>query len=179
LLKIPYLIFDLLIGVILFKLFNSPRKSLLAFSIWMFNPVNLYATYMMGQFDIIPTLFIVLSIYFALKGKLEWAALALGGGIAFKLFPVFLVVPLVILGKSYPGRLKLLILAILPYLLSIIPYISSSSFRATALFANQSSKSLYAAIPVSGGESIILFPAFLLLFYFVVWSFQHKIEVWK
>lgn len=179
LLKLPYLIFDLLTGIILFKLFDSPKKALWAFTLWIFNPISLYATYMMGQFDIIPTFFIILSIYLAVKGKLEWAALALGGGVAFKLFPIFLVIPLVILGKSYPGRLKLLILAILPYVLSIIPYISSSSFRATALFANQSSKSLYAAIPVSGGESIILFPAFLLLFFLITWGYKLRTDINK
>ncbi|MBI2196444.1 hypothetical protein HYU45_02410 [Candidatus Daviesbacteria bacterium] len=179
LLKLPYFIFDFLIGVILFKLFDSPKKSLLAFTLWIFNPISLYATYMMGQFDIIPTFFIILSIYFAIKGKLERAALALGGGIAFKLFPVFLVIPLIVLSKNSLDRLKLLILATLPYLLLTLPYLSSSSFRATALFANQSSKSLYAVIPVSGGESIILFPAVLLLFYFIIWSFQHKTEIWR
>ncbi len=179
LLKLPYFIFDLVIGILLFKL--SERK-VLAFTLWMFNPVSLYATYMMGQFDIIPTCFIVLSIYFAVKNRLEWAALSLGFGIAFKIFPVFLVIPLIIFGKNYMDKLKLLILAVLPYILSIIPYISSHSFRATALFANQSSKSLYANIPVSGGESIILFPTFLILFYLFIWGkkvFATKIEIWK
>lgn len=179
LLKLPYLIFDLLTGFILLKLFDSTKKSLMAFGLWMFNPINLYATYMMGQFDIIPTFFIVLSIYFAVKNKFEWAALVLGGGIAFKLSPIFLVIPLTIFGKSYLDRLKLFALAILPYLLSIMPYFPSRSFRAAALFANQSSKSLYANIPVSGGESIILFPAFLLLFYLFIWNVKKEIDIWK
>lgn len=179
LLKLPYFIFDLVIGILLFKL--SERK-VLAFTLWMFNPVSLYATYMMGQFDIIPTAFIVLAIYFAVKEKLEWAALALGFGIAFKIFPIFLVVPLIIFGKNYLDKLKLLSLTMLPYFISILPYLASQSFRTTALFANQSSKSLYANIPVSGGESIILFPAFLILFYLFIWGkkeFFSKIEIWK
>ncbi|MBI2599560.1 hypothetical protein HYW43_01415 [Candidatus Daviesbacteria bacterium] len=179
LLKIPYLVFDLLIGLVLLKLFNSERKSLLAFSLWMFNPINLYATYMMGQFDIIPTFFIILSIYFVVKNKLEWAALALGGGIAFKLSPVFLVIPLIVLGRNYIDRVKLLVLAMIPYLISVIPFLPSSSFRATALFANQSSKSLYANIPVSGGESIILFPASLLIFFLIIWSNKPRMEMSK
>lgn len=170
LLKAPYLIFDLLVGLILWKLFDSPQKSSLAFALWMFNPINLYATYMMGQFDIIPTFFIILSLFMVVKKRLELAAVALGFGIAFKISPIFLAVPLIIFGKNFLERLKLLILALLPYLVSIIPYLFSSSFRATALFANQSSKSLYASIPISGGESIILFPAFLLLFYLIIWN---------
>lgn len=179
LLKLPYLIFDLLTGFVLLKLFNSEKKSLVAFTLWIFNPINLYATYMMGQFDVIVAFFIILSIYFAVKNKLEWAALALGGGIAFKLSPIFLVIPLIIFGRSYFDRFKLLALSLLPYLLSIIPYLPSRSFRATALFANQSSKSLYASISVSGGESIILFPAFLLFFYLSIWSLRKETELWK
>lgn len=182
LLKLPYLIFDLFLGFILLKLFDSQKKSLVAFVLWMFNPINLYATYMMGQFDIIPTFFTVLSIYLVVKGKLSWAAVALGFGIAFKLSPVFLVIPLVVFGKSIWERLRLFILCLTPYLLSIIPYLPSSSFKTTALFANQSSKSLYADIPVSGGESIILFPVFLVFFYLIIWGFnlsKVRIDIWK
>lgn len=178
-LKLPYLIFDLLTGYILWKLFDSPKKSLLALTLWMFNPVSLYATYMMGQFDIIPTFFTTLSIYLAGRRRLQWAALSLGFGIAFKIFPVFLIIPLVILARNYQERLKLGILALAPYLLSIIPFLPSDSFRATALFAGQSSKSLYANIPVSGGEAIILFPAFLLLFYLIIWVKKIRIDLWK
>ncbi len=180
LVKIPYLIFDLLIGFLLLKLFVSKNQALLAFTLWMFNPVSLYATYMMGQFDIIPTFFTVLSIYFITKSRLNWAALALGGGIAFKIYPIFLLVPLIILGKNLKERLTLTTIAISPYLISILPYLPSQNFRATALFANQSTKSLYANIPVSGGESILLFPAILLMFYFFILTKKlEKINFWK
>lgn len=179
LLKLPYLIFDLLIVFILLKIFDSRKQSLIAIALWLFNPVNLYATYMMGQFDIIPTFSIILSGYFVVKNKLNWAAIALGIGIAFKLSPIFLVVPLIIFGKNFWQRIKLFILALMPYLLSIIPFLPSSSFRSTALFANQNSKSLYANIPVSGGESIILFPVFLLLFYLIIWNTKKKLSIWS
>lgn len=186
LLKFPYFIFDLLTGLILYKLFNSQRLSLIALALWTFNPINLYATYMMGQFDIIPTFFIILSVYLVVKNKLSLAALSLGFGIAFKLSPVFLIIPLIIFGRSFLDRLKIIILSLTPYILSIIPYLSSHNFRVNALFANQSSKSFYAVIPVSGGESILLFPAFLLLYYLFIWINKKvilekisKIDIWK
>lgn len=174
LLKLTYLIFDISLAFLLLKSFDQ-RKGILAFSLWMFNPVNLYATYMLGQFDIMPTFFTFLSVFLAFKNKLYYAALALGCGIAFKLYPVFLIIPLIILGKNYWVKIKLAILSALPYIISVIPYITSSSFRSNALFANQSSKSLYATIPVSGGEAIMLFPAFLLLFY--IYIYQKKIQL--
>lgn len=180
LVKIPYLIFDLLIAFLFLKIFTLRSEKILAFSLWMFNPIALYSTYMMGQFDIIPTFFILLSIYFVAGSKLELAALALGGGIAFKIFPVFLIIPLIILGKSFTSKVKIFSLTIIPYIFTIVPYLPSDSFRSTALLAAQSSKSLYASIPVSGGEGILLFPASLVLFYLFIWSKRaDKLFYWK
>lgn len=178
LLKLSYLFFDISIAFLLSKIVD-PKKTFLAFSLWIFNPVSLYSTYMMGQFDIIPTFFTILAIYLISKEKLSWAAIALGGGIAFKLYPIFLLIPLILLGKGIWVKIKLLILAGLPYIISILPYFPSAEFRSTALFANQSSKSLYANIPVSGGESILLFPAFLIIFYLYILRRTDKFPFWK
>lgn len=177
-LKLPYLIFDLLTGFVLYKLFNQKEKSRLAFILWLFNPLNLYSTYLMGQFDVIPTFFTILSIYFIAKNKLNLAAIALGFGIAFKLYPIFLLIPLVILGKNSLDKVKVFLLAVSPYILVTLPYLHSHNFRSIALFASQSSKSLFASIPVSGGESILLFPAFLILFYLMIFYHRNK-DNWK
>ncbi len=177
-LKLPYLIFDLLTAFILFKLFNSEKQSKIAFTLWIFNPVNLYSTYMMGQFDIIPTFFVIFSLYLAGKSRVNLAALSLGLGIAFKIFPIFLLVPLILLGENYISKIKLFLLSVLPYLLSIVPFINSQGFRQTALVASQSDKSLYALLPVSGGESIFFFPASLIFFYLIIWNRKEK-YLWK
>lgn len=174
--KLPYLIFDILIALLFLKFFSTTKMGKLAVALWMFNPVNLYASYMMGQFDIIPTFFTIWSLYLITKKRLMFAALALGGGIAFKLYPIFLLLPLLVLGKNWLERFKLLILAIAPYILSILPYLSSSSFRSTALFASQNSKSLYANIAVSGGETLLLFPLSLVFFYIIIWQKKEEPE---
>ena len=179
LVKLPYLIFDLSIGLLLLRWFEIKSKALVAFTIWMFNPISLYATYMMGQFDIIPTFFTILSLYSISKDRLQLAALALGGAIAFKIYPVFLLLPLILLGKNNIEKFKIFILALLPYSISIIPYLPLHSFRSTALFATQNSKSLYANIAVSGGETILLFPLSLLIFYLFLFSKSKNLSVWK
>lgn len=179
LLKLSYLIFDLFLALLIYRIVE-PKKAVSAISFWLFNPVNLYATYMMGQFDIIPTFFTMLSIYYITKNKPSYAALALGGGIAFKLYPVFLIIPLIILASGFWSKIKIAVFAILPYAISILPYLPSSSFRTNALFASQSSKSLYANIPLSGGESILLFPLSILLFYLFICSKKlDYISYWK
>ncbi len=157
LIKFPYLIFDILTAIYLSKLFSETKKRFLAFSFWMLNPIALYATYMISQFDIISVFFSVLALYFVREKKLPLAAFALGIGAAFKIYPIFLLLPLVLLNKTFNGKLQLILLGVAPYLFSILPYIFSTGFRYTALVASQTNKSFIAQIPISGGESLILF----------------------
>src|SRR3989304_10234390 len=79
LLKLPYFAFDIAIAYLLAALFKTEKEKLLAFCFWIFNPINLYATYMMGQVDIIPAFFSVLCIYLVVKnaGRLESRSLVL------------------------------------------------------------------------------------------------------
>lgn len=171
-LKLPYLIFDLPIAFFLMKFFVSERDKFLAFLLWMFNPVNLYATYLVGQFDIIPVFFVMASLYLLLGRnqpvsgvKILTSVLLLGLGAAFKIFPLLLLIPLLSLITSWRGRAVLFLVGFLPYIVTMLPFMPSKGFRTTALFANQSFKSFYPQIPVSGGESILLFLAFLIFFY--------------
>lgn len=171
-LKLPYLIFDLPAAYFLSQLFDSKRLKLFAFSFWIFNPVNLYATYLMGQFDIIPTSFVIFALYAVKKQitifkltPLQVAAIALGLGAVFKIYPFYLLIPLAALDSRWGGRVKILFLGLFPYFLSIFPYLFSSGFHSSALLAGHTLKSFYAQIGISGGESIILFLASLIFFY--------------
>lgn len=180
-LKIPYLIFDLGVGLILYKMLKSQKEKILALGLWLFNPINLYATYLMAQHDIMPTLFIVLSAYLISVSKWHKAALCIGLGIALKLFPIFLALPILIVASTHLIRLNMVFLMVTPYILSILPYLHSVNFRVYSLFASQSAKSLYAQIPVSGGQSILLFPGVLLLFYLILLELKNisKEFIWK
>lgn len=176
LLKIPYFFFDLAAAYFISKLFEDQKKKMLAFALWIFNPVTLYATYMLGQFDLIPAFFTIISLYFANKNKLYLAALMLGFGIAFKLYPIFLLPPLLFIAKKWEKRAILLIITALPYLLTVIPFIYSHGFRSTALLAGLTQKTMYAQISVSGGESLLLFPMVLVIFYFAFLYSKNTIE---
>ncbi len=167
LIKIPMLLFDLLTFYWISRLFTQKRDKYLVSIIWLFNPVNLYTTYMMGQFDVIPVFFTVLALYFSAKNKSSSAALSLGFGAAFKIYPIFLLVPLMSNAKTTVERFKIILLGLLPYAVSVLVYLPSEGFRRTALVAGQTLKSLYAQIPVSGGESLLLFLLFLGFFYLI------------
>ena len=89
----------------------------------------------------------------------------MGIGGAFKIFPLLFLVPLASSSKKWLIRILTVGIGSATYLLSIVPFINSSGFRSTALIASQTTKSLYAAIPISGGESIILYISLLLFLY--------------
>ncbi|HJX59021.1 MAG TPA: hypothetical protein VJ481_00490 [Patescibacteria group bacterium] len=186
LLKLPYFAFDIAVAYLLMALFKTDREKLLGFSFWIFNPVNLYATYMVGQFDIIPVFFSVLCLYLVVKKKdvgqksLLLEALLLGLGGAFKIFPLLFLVPLASLKKSWLERIKIVTVGVLAYIATILPFIASKGFRTTALLAGQTTKSLYAQIPLSGGESIMLFLVFVIFFYLVFLFKTSTVELlWK
>lgn len=163
-LKFPLIFFDILLGVVL-SFVVSPRFRNKALLLWMINPMTLWATAAIGQHDIIPTFFVVLSTFLLQRNRLTSASLSLGLGAAIKSFPFLLAPYLILMGKNWSERIKLSILLVLPYLLSIIPFLSSSEFRQQALFAPQLGKLLYAKIALSGGESIMIVPAILVVLY--------------
>lgn len=184
LLKIPYLPFDAIIAYLLYNLFAAKKEKVLAFTLWMFNPWVLYSTYMMGQFDIIPTTFVVLALYIVAKKKdlnkkVFLGAILLGIGGSFKIYPLLFLLPLAFLLNSWTKRILAIILGVSVYSMTILPFISSLGFRSNALFAGQTFKSLYAQIPISGGESIILFLA-LSGFFYLVFLYQREVSnLWQ
>lgn len=184
--KLPYLIYDTIIAILIMKVFQPSQERFLGLLLWMFNPINLYATYMMGQFDIIPTFFVVLSLFLiytrkaADEKRLLLASLMLGIGAAIKIFPLFFLVPVASISNSWKERFKIFIVGFIPYFLSILPFIFSKGFRSTALVASQTLKSLYAQIPVSGGESILLFISVLIFIYLVMLKIKTtEIFIWQ
>lgn len=186
-LKFPYLAFDIATAFLLMAFVKDAKKKTWVFALWIFNPVNLYATYMLGQFDIIPTFLSVLALHLVLKNKdridsisLIPSGILLGVGAAFKIFPLLFILPLALLKKDWRGRIKILGSGFLTYLILAFPFIFSKGFRATAALAGQTTKSLYAQIPISGGESIILFLAAVIFLYLVFLYKKIKAEdLWK
>lgn len=172
LLKIPYLPFDFVTALLLYKLFTVRRQKILAFTLWIFNPWVLYSTYMMGQFDVIPTAFVMMALYILnkeadLNKRVFLSAFLLGIGASFKIYPALFLLPLAFILPTWSKRIQAVFLGILVYVATILPFISSQGYRSAALAASQIFKSLYAQISVSGGEGIILFLAFTGFVYFI------------
>ena len=167
-LKLPFFFFDFLIFLLLRKMFSDSKKKDLVSYLWLFNPINLYATYMVGQFDIIPTFFVVWVVYLLgqkSKSNYTFEALLLGLGASFKIFPLLLLVPLASLAKNWVTKIWIVAIGVGTYVLTLLPFTFSKGFRSTALVASQTTKSLYATIAISGGESLILYIVLLIFLY--------------
>jgi hypothetical protein len=126
-LKAWYLLPDLGIAFLLWRMLRrQPARARLGLAVWALNPLVLYTAYFHGQFDLAPILFVILSLFFARKGKPTWAAFWMGIGACYKDFPFAFLLPLVlVLDTTWRDRLKLLVVGVLPYVVFLLPEIKS------------------------------------------------------
>jgi len=164
LLKLPYIFFDFGVAIILYKYFKKAKTKYLAFLLWLFNPVTLYATFCMGVFDIIPVFFTVLSAYYLKKNKLGYSALFMGIGIAFKMYPIFLLPFIILKSDKWLGRIKLSVISFLPIIITNLPFIFSSAYR-YMVFSPKSQKMFYMEWMLTGAEGIFPFLLILTILY--------------
>ena len=126
LLKSWYLIFDLGVAFVLWKLMNDEDKRA-ALLLWLFCPLVIYNAYFHGQFDLVPVFFVVLGLLYAKNSHANWGVLFLGIGTNFKYYPFLFLLPLIIIyAKTWKARLKLLLWGILPLIVLTIPHIQNS-----------------------------------------------------
>ena len=184
LLKLPYFFVDGWCAYFVWNLFTKRQNQVLALALWLFNPVNLYATYMMGQFDLVPVMFVLWVLYrvkhYPQNTGLWKEAVLLGLGASFKIYPLMLLVPLATTQNNSWKRIKVIAIGLLTYLFTILPFLSSAGFRRTALVAGQTMKSFYATLSISGGEAIVIYLALLGSLYLVFWlKGVRRLALWR
>lgn len=130
--RIPLLICDIAILIVLTRLFKAYQKKIL-FYYWL-SPVLLYISYIHGQLDIIPITFLFLSFYFIYKEKFIFASLVLGLGIATKTNLV-IVIPFFVLyiwkiknTEKIKNAILALLLIVLPVVIFNFPFLFNEEF---------------------------------------------------
>ncbi len=203
--KLPYLIFEVLVVWMLLKLTNSDRSErVIAF--WMLNPVVIFSSYVFGRFDMITVFLLLLSLYFVRQEKPGLALFMLGIAALLRVYPVILVLPFVlILDKSAVGRIRLGLIGLLPFLVSIfvgmvqvggqlvkgfaaMPHLS---YPLKMKFALSSQDSLYIFVfiyslimmylyvnPKKGFTSLVEYSFYILLLFFATSSFHPHYLIW-
>jgi len=159
-LKLPYFLFDIGISFILLKLYGQK-----IFYLWLFNPLNLYLIYILGNFDIIPVFFTALSWYFLKSSSKYLSFLTLGIATALKLYPLLLL-PFFLLYKP-KNTLKSLLFFFLPLILTVLPFVDSQPFINSLTSSGLSQKII--------GFKIWYLPVFPIVYLLVLLNFlRHR-----
>ncbi|MDD2482716.1 MAG: glycosyltransferase family 87 protein [Candidatus Shapirobacteria bacterium] len=139
LLKIPYLILDIGLAILLLKIFNNSK----IFYFWLFNPISIYLIYVLGNFDILPTFLTVLSFYFLRKQKLLFSYLSIGLAIALKMYPIIFVAFIFFYEpKNILKHLKYCCFSLIPLIITVIPFINQNTFISSFLGSGLTQKIL-------------------------------------
>lgn len=173
--KLPYLFVDIAGAFIFAKLFNDDKKRT-AIVLWLFNPLAIYSTFMMGQIDILPVFFTILSLYFFQRKKYRLSLICLGIGGSYKMYPLLLILPYAfVIGKNFKERVGFIFWGVLPYVVTILPYLPSPAFRGMVLFSPKSTKMLFMGWNVSGAE--VIFPFLIILTFIYLHSYYSKTKL--
>lgn len=172
--KLPMLLADIGILLLIGKFFKNESTKQVAQIFWSLNPLAVYVSSVLGQVDIIIAFFILLALYFYRVKKTYMALFfislsALIKPIGLVLLPLFSFnsIDIKIAFKSLPK----LFFGIGIYALGILPFMSLPSYRYYALFADQINKSTFSGISIASGNVI---PWFFVLYCFVILSFLNK-----
>lgn len=105
--KTPIIIFDFLAGALIYLVIDAATKSSSyarkGFLIWYLNPYNILLILMWGSVDVIPAVFLLLTILLGYKRKWSLAGLSLAVASILRLFPILLF-PAVLLHVMTQGR---------------------------------------------------------------------------
>lgn len=166
LLKLPIIILEIAAAIIFARIFPEGKRNKILF-FWMINPVILYIVPAFSNVDIFPLFFIMLSFYFYFRKNMQITpAFLLGIAASFKLFPLFFLPFLVF---SVPGlRKKIMVFAafLLPFIFLQFPALSIPQYRNNVLAGGNSSKILFAYLPIGQERGLIYFVLFYVLIFF-------------
>lgn len=161
--KLPILLFDFLTAFILILLAPIGKKRLVA-ALWLLNPFSLYAIYFFGQFDVIASFLILLTIYFWRKNSFLASYGILGLAAAVKVFPLLLLPVLLIYdSRSLTKKLIGIFCFAAVFLISLSPILTSTVALKSVFLSNLTGGLFKAAIDLGGGKFLPIFLSFYIL----------------
>lgn len=167
LIRIPMLLADIAILLVLSRLLKGKSVKLLKYY-WL-SPVLIYITYIHGQLDVVPIMFLLTSSYLLFKKKNISSAVVLGLGIAAKTNLV-LVIPFYVLyiwkNNNEQKLAKLAVPAIVTVLVVFVlnlPFLGSEAFLNMVYGNSEQSKVWNAGFPMIGKLNYYIIPAVYLI----------------
>ncbi len=165
-LKLPYLVLDILTGFLLMQFFVNRQDQKKAAVFWLFNPIWLILIHIYSNFDIIPVFITTAALLLFIKGKNFLSAVLIGVAAGFKAYPLLFLPFMMLYTKNLKQSLVTLLSGLITFILIVLPF-WSESFKNQALVSGLTSRIFLSSISIGFGEalpvSIILFS--LLFFY--------------
>ncbi len=154
-LKLPYLILDLLVPFLIIKFLKNRSQQRNAFILWLFNPFSLAIIYIFSNVDIIPVIISLLSILLFQKRRIFLSAILLGLAIGFKPYPILFLPFLLLFIKDFK-KIILMSVTILAVVLTIIVPFFSPAFLHSALVSNLTTRIAFPGIEIGFGEGLMI-----------------------
>ena len=173
--KFPMLVADLLIAFLLVLSVPQASKMLVA-SLWLLNPVTIYAVYGFGNFDVFPALALVAAFLCLDRKKWSLAYLLVGMASGLKLFAVILLPVLFLIDeRKATEKLKGLAISLLTTLALFTPVFMSKTAFKSVFLSNLSGTLFKTQLNLADGH---ILPIFLVI-YFVILAFllSKKIKI--
>ena len=105
-------------------------KSVLLTVFWISSPILIFSQFIFGQYDILTVFFVLIGIYYYLKGHNGLFIAFFAISLTFKYFPLFIFVPLLLLVEKKPLKVLLnMFLVTIPFALEVLFYYRSPIFR--------------------------------------------------
>lgn len=165
LIKLPSLMADISIFILLVKLFPDKVKRIIIF--YFCSPIVLYNCYMYAHLDLVPIALLTLSIFLLVRERVLASAIVLGCAMGAKA-PTVAVFPIaaIYVFKNFPLKkgFSFFITPWIVYLGIILPYISSTGYQSEVLH-NKEQLQLFSLVIKSGELNIYIIPMVILMFY--------------
>lgn len=172
-LKLPYLILDILVAYLLFHFFDEKEKGKRAFTIWLFNPFTILIIYAFGNIDIFPVVLTLASLFLIKKDKPRLSAVALGVAAGFKLYPLLFVPFLALSGRNLKEKIWLGIVPFLIFGAISLPFLSQPFIQST-LISGLTTRIFNPGFNIGFGESIIVGLFLFSALFFYAWLIDKK-----
>ena len=177
LLKLPYLILDILMAFVLMQFFDKKEDKKRVFTVWLFNPFTLILIYFFSNVDIVPVFLTLLALLAMKRHKPIVASFVLALAVGFKAYPVLFLPLLLAKTGSWVDKIKSLTIFGLTCLGIILPF-WSPAFLSSSFASGLTNRILEAGVSISGGERILIIPFALFTLYVVGW-YKKNIHLWK
>jgi hypothetical protein len=176
-LKLPYLILDILIAFLLIQFVKKEENKKKIFLAWLFNPFTIFLIYIYSNIDVFPVFLSLLTLLFYKKDKYFYSGLTLGLAFCFKAYPIIMIPFIILLFKDIKVAAKFIAGLLLQILVFILP-LWSPAFFTSAFNSGLTTRIFSTGISLGFGESIMIVILSLTFLFYVSMKKIKKENVW-